>query len=214
MLFAVAMIFLLALPMVNATDILYGYNDRYNSVVFSCSNFTDAPCSAGASCLLTLRNTDSAGTYILQNVTATNRGNGDFNYTVSRILNSADYPIKTSCLDGGYTGTSEGIYRVTPTGDDRGISWLLILVLGSVIITILAIATKNAYLGTISGLAWSVGGVYTMIFGFENLANIYTQMTGIVVLGIGIYIMFASIGELLDNNGESGGEDYYEDNED
>lgn len=195
----------LLMPNVTAAeDIILAKIGTTTNVVFDCV-IAGAPCGSNATCSVFLRDLD--GNYLITDQSATNGGEGNFNYSVdgSMILTAGDYPFKANCNDGVLAGTNSGFLRVTPTGDERGISWFLILFFGAIIVLALSLITKNAYFGTIAGIFVTIAGVYTMIFGFNNLTNIYTQILGLIGIGLGFYVMFASVGELLSEYGDGGG---------
>jgi ABC-type transport system involved in cytochrome c biogenesis permease subunit len=72
-------------------------------------------------------------------------------------------------------------------------------------------ATKGIpWFGFIGSIMFLLIGVYTMIYGFDNVNNLYTQGAAIVFLGMGILFMFLSALEwVMDTDDEDtfGGEE-------
>lgn len=94
------------------------------------------------------------------------------------------------------------------TGSERGISTFLILAIGAVLLFILGYYIENEYVLTISGLLFGVAGVYTFIYGFNAVSNVYTQGVGIVLIGLSIYLVIASIYTAIQDNYDEEGESF------
>jgi hypothetical protein len=178
--------------------------------------FSGAPCNVSAFCLLTLKN--SVGTYVLNNAAMTHQTNGDFNYTIPGQL-VGDYTGKAYCSQSGYDHTTTFLLRVTPTGDNRGVSLFLILAFSSFILFITALVLRNEYIGFISGSLILVTGVYTIIYGIANLSDDYTRAISYIFLALGALSVLVSGIEMISGI-ESGGNqptddlyDYYTDSD-
>jgi hypothetical protein len=56
-------------------------------------------------------------------------------------------------------------------------------------------------IGFISGISFIITGVYSMIYGIADLADLYTRAIAIVCLGLGFIIMFMSAYSFLEDGG-------------
>ena len=55
-----------------------------------------------------------------------------------------------------------------------------------------ALKTRTAWLGFISSIPLILAGIYTMIYGFDGMTNLYTRGISVVLLGLGLIIMIIS----------------------
>jgi hypothetical protein len=87
----------------------------------------------------------------------------------------------------------------------------LFLALGGFIIFIIAVLTRNLYIGFISGAVFIVLGIYLMIFGLGSISDFYTQTLSYVSLGFGLLIFLSAAYEAITDTGihlwKKGGED-------
>ena len=145
------------------------------------------------------------GSLFLNNVEASPKGNGLFNYT-THFYDIGVYRVHQFCYDGVYSYSNTEPIDITTGGDSSNITMtaVIVLLVFSFSLFILALLTENEYVGFISGLLFSVTGVFVMIYGFGNLANIYTQAIAYVSLGWGlILVLVAGWKALADITGES-----------
>lgn len=111
------------------------------------------------------------------------------------------YRSVMSCSDGTNSGSEVFYFKINPTGDNRTDSLFLILAFGSVIILGLAFLMQNDYIAFISGTLWITLGIYTLIFGFSSITDLYTRTIGYVSLGLGmIFIIYAGYKIAEDTN--------------
>lgn len=150
-------------------------------------------CSSLATCNLTIVNNN--GTILMDNQLMSNHISYH-NITLPN-LDLGNYKANMVCIDNGYGGTNTWDILITPTGDSRGVGFVLILAISSMLLIIFAVATKNSILGFISGILFIITGVYVMIFGFLNLADLYTRVTALISLGLGVIFMIVSFIELI-----------------
>lgn len=110
-------------------------------------------------------------------------------------------------------------YFVTPTGTNPSSFLnnpiLLILGLMGLALVIFGGIKGIPWFGFIGSIMFLLVGVYTMIFGFDNINNMYTQGSALVFIGMGVIFMILSGYEWMtdteDEEDEDGGEDYDED---
>ena len=106
-------------------------------------------------------------------------------------------------------------FEVTTTGNDNNNTIPLFLALGGFIIFIIAILTRNLYIGFISGTVFIVLGIYLMIFGLGTMADFYTQALSYFAIGFGLLIMLSAAYEAIADTGatlwKKGGKDDDED---
>lgn len=77
---------------------------------------------------------------------------------------------------------------------DSGSALLFLIIMGVAIVTLMiGFFAGNWFFGFISGVMFLFAGIYIMIYGVLNLADLYTQSVAIVLIGIGI-ILTASAG--------------------
>lgn len=137
----------------------------------------------------------------------TKRG-ASFNYTLSGVYTSAlgTYIVEGFCGDGYNFKPFAYKFLVTTTGGASSISlWIaLLLIIISIIFLILAILMDNEYLGFITGILFVVSGIYVMIYGFGNMADLYTRTIGIVLISLGFLVFFVSAFYAYDDPEASG----------
>jgi disulfide bond formation protein DsbB len=93
-------------------------------------------------------------------------------------------------------GATYGVIEITPTGDDNNNTIFLVLIISSVILLLLGFVFHNYVFSTISGFAFMITGVYSMINGFAGTATIYTRFLSFIIIGIGMIISVTSAFEL------------------
>jgi uncharacterized protein YjeT (DUF2065 family) len=104
------------------------------------------------------------------------------------------YVVEGICGDGYNIEPFAYTFKVTTTGDASSSSlWIsLILIIFSIIFLIISLILDNEYLGFITGVLFLVSGIYVMIYGFGDMADLYTRAIGMVLIGIGLLIFFIS----------------------
>jgi hypothetical protein len=108
--------------------------------------------------------------------------------------NLGTYIVEGICGDGYNVESFAYTFKVTTTGSTGSSSlWVaLILIIFSIIFLVISIALDNEYLGFLTGVLFIVAGIYVMIYGFGNMADMYTRAIGMVLLGVGLLIFFIS----------------------
>lgn len=171
----------------------------------SCENAGNF-CSGASICNITISSPDS--TTIVDNAAMTNLNNGYFNYTLtdSQTSPTGYYSARTGCVDGNASATTTFYFEVTPTGSKQvsilDNALLIFLATLAIIFLILGISFGNPSLGFIGSILLLLAGIYTMIYGFGDVANLYTRGAGIAIIGLGIIFLFSSAYEWLSWNRE------------
>jgi hypothetical protein len=102
-------------------------------------------------------------------------------------------------------------FDVTTTGQQSGNTIPLFLAFAGFIIFIIAVLTRNLYIGFISGVVFIVLGIYMMIFGLGWTSDFYTQALSYIALGFGLLIFLSAAYEAITDTGihlwRKGGED-------
>lgn len=119
------------------------------------------------------------------NLTATFNGTY-YNVTIPGVHPLGLYRNEVVCYNGSAWGFDTIWIKITPTGDTRGFSLPIILGLGGFILLFTALFYRNPYFGIISGFLFGLAGVYLVIYGINDIADLYTRGLGWVSIGIGI----------------------------
>jgi hypothetical protein len=102
-------------------------------------------------------------------------------------------------------------FEVTTTGQQNNNTIPIMLAIAGFIIFIIAIISRNLYIGFISGIVFIVLGIYLMIFGLGSISDFYTQTLSYVSLGFGLLIFLSAAYEAITDTGihlwRKGGED-------
>jgi hypothetical protein len=159
------------------------------------------------------------------NITAITYPNGS-TFSVNAIMNDIGggiYILNTcsSSSDLGHwiydtKGDPDGIlisqpvgYDVTPSGIIQSSILnnpiLIILLAISILFLIIALYNTSYPLGFISGIMFTLSGIYTMIYGFNNYTDDYTRAVGLVLIGLGTIFVLASSYEWIKDAGDDNG---------
>ena len=92
-------------------------------------------------------------------------------------------------------------FEVNPTGTNQTSFWdnPMIIILGLIGLTLVIFgATKGIpWFGFIGSIMFILLGIYTMIYGFNDVTSLYTRGVSIAILGIGLIFMFSSAYEWM-----------------
>jgi len=145
--------------------------------------------------------TNPLGIRLVSQVTTTQLSSSEYYYPYCFPVNVfGEYIVRgRGDLDG--INTPFGItIPITPTGDERQFSLMLILLLIGVALVVSGIQINNKYIGFIGGFLITISGVYTMIYGFNNVNDLYTKAAAIVMLGVGLYVAVISGYQLIEDS--------------
>jgi len=126
----------------------------------------------------------------------------DYTYAFcsTSILGKYTYSV---CGDKDNVFSCENIeFDITTTGGDMGFTLFLVLLIAAAILFILAYVVDLDFMTFFSGILFLLSGVYSMIYGVGNLADLYTRGIAGVCLGIGLVLILASIHNLSKEGGE------------
>lgn len=186
------MAMIIVLPMISAADYTFEYSTDAD-FKFSCDS-DGSPCNATeVDCFLTLRAPDNG--YLLDSVTMAIQDNGDARYIIPAInitQISTAYSGKVYCTNGAIGNTETFTMEINGTGDDRGNDLFIILALASLLVIGLAVIAENEYIGFMGGALFIMTGIYALIYGIGNLANMYTQAIAYVSIGLGFLFLVAA----------------------
>jgi len=140
-------------------------------------------------------------------------GTTDWNYTVpaSQITKTGQYeytvcsysPVENRC------DTFE--FKVNPAGREQTsiLENPLLLVFGIIgtLFLVFGVWQGNSIFGFIGAIMFILGGVYTMIYGFNGEQSLYTQGIAMTIIGTGFIFMFLSAYEWLGWGSYGGDED-------
>jgi hypothetical protein len=146
-------------------------------------------CGASFNCGLTLYEPD--GDVSLDNVSMDAQGTY-YNYTVPAQSVSGEYRARMSCSDGTNAGSEVFYFNITNTGDMEGDNLFLILSGVGLLLLIISVLMRNYYVGFIAGAVFIIAGIFTMIYGYGSVVDMYTRTIAFVYLGVGLIIAIIS----------------------
>lgn len=139
----------------------------------------------------------------------------NYNYTFCSTTQYGEYVVVGfSDVDGTKTSWAYNLF-VTPTGVVENSIFnnavVIILLFLGIILLGMAVFMRSYPIFFISGIMWTIAGVYTMIYGFNSYADDYTRAIAIVFIAIGSIFMVTSgyewISDITDPEGTTyGGE--------
>ena len=122
-----------------------------------------------------------------------------YNYTFVSTDILGDYKYNIFCSNLTQSGNKEETLRVTTTGREQNVMISLLLLFCSLGLFILALYMKNHAVGFLSGILFLISGVYLMLYGIGNLADLYTRSIAYVVIAFGAFITIISGIEWLED---------------
>jgi hypothetical protein len=194
---------LLMVAPILAQDFTFKLGEDANFII-AC-DVNGVPCSpaSGGLCNFTLRNPD--GDYIVDFQPMTLSATGDANYTVHKrnlTVVSEKYPGKVYCTEGGINKTVTFTAAITPSGEDRGYGIFLVLGGAALLTLVIGIRAENEWIGFMAGVLFIITGIYAMINGIGNLADLYTRAIAFTSIGLGLLFVIAAGYKVLE--GERG----------
>lgn len=189
-------IFLITLA--SASPSFYVTQYKPYDITFSCTDDSQPLgfCSASTNCNITIIYPNS--TIMVDNQNTTNLLNGKFNYSITSAQTNlnGEYTVRAGCSGNGLNNSADFTYEVNPTGrEGKSVlnnSVLIFLVVLAFAFIGFGIGFKIPTLGFIGSILLILSGMYTMIYGFDNIANLYTQGVAISLLGLGFIFMLSS----------------------
>ncbi len=157
--------------------------------------------TAAATCNVSVKYPNS--TYLVDNQAANNLGSGEFNITIGadNVTETGEHEWVAYCCDGIQCAAGSGSFNVNPTGKVQGSildnTMFLVLLFMGIILIIFGMVTSFAWMGFIGSIMFLLSGINTMIYGFNDITNFYTQGVGLVIIGLGIIFMIVSAYEFF-----------------
>jgi len=184
--------------LVSASPSFYVTQYEPYDITFSCTDNSQLLgfCSPATNCNITIIYPNS--TIMVDNQNTTNLFNGKFNYSIisAQTNVNGEYTVRAGCSGNGLNNSADFTYEVNPLGKE-GKSFLLnpiliFLTLFAFIFIGLGVGLKIPPLGFIGSILLILAGMYTMIYGFSDVTNLYTQGVAVALLGLGIIFMLSS----------------------
>jgi hypothetical protein len=123
-----------------------------------------------------------------------------YTYNLTGLNQTGEYPSVATCV-GNTTGFSSFSFEVTPTGSVQtnilNNPFLLLFAGLAVVLLIMGIYMRVPAIGFLASIMFIFAGVYTMIFGFNNVTDLYSRSVGGTFIGLGIIFMFISAYEFI-----------------
>ena len=129
-------------------------------------------------------------------INMTSAGSGEFYYLFNLTNDYGRYDVRG--ISDGCEKTFATYFEITPFGK---LGVLIFLVVLSFIFLGFGMALKIPPLGFIGSVLLILSGMYTMIYGISDVANLYTRGVAIALLGLGFILMVASAYEWLSFGG-------------
>lgn len=101
------------------------------------------------------------------------------------------------CADKGTFTVTPKVITTSATSDWR---IFIILTLLAMALLVFSLYSKNHIFAFFTGLVFSLAGVYSMIYGFDNVTDLYTRAIGLILLGIGGILAALSVFDLIKEN--------------
>ncbi len=126
-------------------------------------------------------------TIAISNVSMT-KDNTYYNYTFCSTPALGNYIVNGEGDLNGVDTVWSYNFKVTTTGKQSNLPIPIFLLIASVTLFITGILLKSPPFGFFAGVLFILIGMYMMIYGFGNVADLYTQAFALVTLGFGFII--------------------------
>lgn len=185
-LFGVAIVFLMALASADLQKIELYKNER---VFVVCQN-NGQECSASARANITIIAPN--GTFVAVNQTMMKESIGTFFY--NRTYNTPGiYHASVLVEDGTSSAPFSFDFQVTP--DRRSVGIPMTLYITATVLLLIGLIFSIILFGALSGFIFMATGVYIMIYGLFDFADVYTRAIAFLSIGLGLYLTISSIYE-------------------
>jgi len=140
-------------------------------------------------------------------------GTTDWNYTLpsSNTTKNGEYEYTVCSYSISENRCDTFFFSVTPSGKEQTSILenpviLLLAILACLLVGVGAYQ-GNPWFGFIGSIMFLLGGMYTMIYGFNNEQTLYTQGVALVFIGLGIIFMFVAALEFVWGSDSAGSEE-------
>jgi hypothetical protein len=124
----------------------------------------------------------------------------DYNYSFSDTSTLGTYLyVVAGDKDSGFD-TETFCFEVTTSGKDSNNKIPLFLLGFSILILILGFIFKSPPVGFFAGILLSMTGIYVMIYGLGDIADLYTQAFAIIILAFGLLMLFIGLMSFFDDD--------------
>ena len=175
--FLILGMFLLSVTSIGFTSATYDEIGPY--LQYECVNLPQI--SDGTSCNITSIRYPINSSYVLKNVEMDKDGTA-FNYTFCDTSILGTYIVEGVCDDIVWVYD----FEVTTNGMPTSNKIPLFLLITAIILFVVGIVIESPPLGFFSGILLLMAGMYLMIYGFGNIADLYTQALALVILALGL----------------------------
>jgi len=184
-LLAISIVFLFLITLVGAETFTQSSSANFTK---TCTNSSGNICNDAATCQLTIK-APRTGTLLLQNVSMTNQGDGNFNYTLSsdNLETLGNYNWDMFCCEGANCGEGHGSFTVTKTGVELS-QEKAIIYLGMLALLVLL------FMGTLAAIPFIPSGNVKDEEFFIGISSLkYLRPVAYAILwGLGLAILFVS----------------------
>jgi len=164
----------------------------------SCFDINNSLCNSAVDCYITISDPDGD---IFVNGQELTYNTEYWNITLPTLEKTGIYPVQNVRCVGNTTGFSTFTFEVTPTGRSQTslLDNPMILILGILALMLVGMGVyfTSPGLGFLGSLMFIMGGIYTMIYGFNNVTDIYTRSIAGIFIGLGFIFMFLSAYEWI-----------------
>jgi len=168
-------------------------------------NTTQYITGATASCYLDLY--DPSGIEIMKSIMTEDTSDYYIFVNANNFTSYGTHAFVIQCNTTGQAGFANGVFEISPTGKEQtsilNNNVIIIFILLAIFMLVLGIYTSIPWLGFISSLMFLLGGIYTMIYGFNNVTDLYTRGVAVTLIGIGLIFMISSAYEWIASIEES-----------
>ena len=131
--------------------------------------------------------------------TAMTKNDVDYNYTFCSTGNLGIHYYTVKGDKGGSVNTERMSFEITTTGRIAEIKIAIFMLLISLVVFIFALYSTNYAIGFISGILFLLTGIYLIVYGFGDVANMYTQAMAYIVISFGLFIMLIAGWEWIES---------------
>lgn len=165
-----------------ASAITFKQYEEDANLKLPCSYY-GANCEASAICTISILYPNN--TFMIENQNMTNNGNGMPNITLPNTETIGEYNYKLSCTQSGESASSENTFDITTTGIRANNKIPIFLLIFASLLLIMGFLFRSPPTGFFSGILFVLSGMYLMIYGFGDIADLYTRGFALIVLALG-----------------------------
>jgi len=130
-------------------------------------------------------------------VTAMSKSGLEYTLQFCNTTKSGTYNVN-GYGDPGYVVTKWNYnFDITPTGSESNTIFFVTLILIVTGLILLGFVFNNYIFAFFGGLVFLIVGIYSMIYGYGDVTNLYSRMISVVLIGLGALITMLSSLDLL-----------------